>query len=140
MGEAKRRKALDPNFGKGKEQKSSSSRRGSAALSLLEENQKIPISQLVKDRALASVPSSLELEALSDIFYSALGKGIVCLTNDNQPAYVPLKNLRSTQGGAISIVSAYDPEVEFVVHSRLSPKDAKAGVIEVNARTPIGSV
>ena len=104
-------------------------------LSLLEENQKVSISQLVRVQAIASVPSSLELEALSEIFYSALGKGIVCLTNDNQPAYVPLKNLRSTQGGAISIVSAYDPEVEFVVHSRLSPKDAKAGVIEVYDRT-----
>ena len=89
---------------------------------MLEENQKVSISQLVRVHAIASVLSSLELEALGDIFYSALGKGIVCFTNDNQPAYVPLKNLRSTQGGAISIVSAYDPEVEFILHSRLSPK------------------
>ena len=55
MGEAKRRKVLDPNFGKGKEQKSSSSGRLSAALSLLEENQKIPRSQLVRVQAIASM-------------------------------------------------------------------------------------
>ena len=105
---------------------------GSLVMSLLDEQQKITVAQLVEDEAITPPPSNVQLGALNSIFHAALGRGIFSFTSDSQPAYVPLTNLRSSQTQAISLVNSYDPETEFLFHTQLDPDDAKLGAVVVH--------
>ena len=119
-------KSADPNTPKpGK---------GSLVMSLLDEHQKITVAQLVKDEAITPPPSNVQLGTLNGIFLAALGRGIFSFTSDSQPAYVPKRNLRSSQTQAISLVDSYDPETEFLFHTKLDPNDAKLGAVVVHGR------
>ena len=105
---------------------------GSLVMSLLDEQQKITVAQLVKEETITPPPADVQLGALNGIFYAALGRGIFSFTSDSQPAYVPLSNLRSSQTQAISLVNSYDPETEFLFHTQFDPDDAKLGAVVVH--------
>ncbi|MGV2829339.1 hypothetical protein [Myxosarcina sp. GI1(2024)] len=105
---------------------------GSLVMSLLDEQQKITVAQLIKEEAITPPPADVQLGALNGIFHAALGRGIFSFTSDSQPAYVPLTNLRSSQTQAISLVNSYDPETEFLFHTQLDPDDAKLGAVVVH--------
>ncbi len=63
--------------------------RGSLVMSLLDEQQKITVAQLIESGAIASPPNDVQLGTLNGIFFNALGRGIFSFTSDSQPAYVP---------------------------------------------------
>ena len=104
----------------------------SLVMSLLDEHQKITVAQLIEKEAITPPPSNVQLGILNGIFHAALGRGIFSFTSDTQPAYVPLTNLRSSQTQAISLVNSYNPETEFLFHTRLDPNDAKLGAVVVH--------
>ncbi len=108
--------------------------RGSLVMSLIDEQQKITVAQLIKEEAITPPPSNVQLGTLNGIFFTALGRGIFSFTSDSQPAYVPLSNLRSSQTQAIALVNSYDPETEFLFHTQLDPNDAKLGAVVVHGR------
>ena len=112
-------------------------RQGSVVMSLIDEHQKVTVAQLVKEKVITLPPADVRLRALIDIFYATLSRGIFSFTSDNQLAYVPLTNLRSSQTQAISLVNSYDPETEFLFHARLHPHDAKFGAVEVHNKESI---
>jgi hypothetical protein len=119
---------------KSAEQKSPKTGRGSLVMSLLDEHQKITVSQLIKEKTIISPPYNVQLGTLNGIFFTALGRGIFSFTHDSQPAYVPLSNLRATQTQAISLVNSYDPETEFCFHTQFDPDDAKLGAVQVHRK------
>ena len=130
MGEASRRKKRRRELAKLlKDKNTSTAKQDSLVMSLLDENQKITVTQLIKENAINLSTNTIELGALSDILFKALGRGILSFTSDAQAAYVPLGNLRSSQLQAISLVNSLNPETEFIVHAQLHSSDAKLGTL-----------
>jgi hypothetical protein len=114
--------------------KTPKSGQGSLVMSLLDEHQKITVAQLIKEEEITPPSADVQLGTLNGIFFTALGRGIFSFTSESQPAYVPLTNLRSSQTLAISLVSSYDPETEFLFHTQLDPNDAKLGAVVVHGK------
>lgn len=114
--------------------KTSKPGQGSLVMSLIDEHQKITVAQLVKEETITPPPSNVQLGTLNGIFFAALGRGIFSFTSDSQSAYVPKRNLRSSQTQAISIVNSYDPKTEFLFHTQLDPDDAKLGAVMVHRK------
>ncbi|MDJ0570867.1 MAG: hypothetical protein QNJ53_17730 [Pleurocapsa sp. MO_192.B19] len=103
--------------------------KNSLVLSLLDEEQKITVDQLLKKET-----DYYQLETLNEIFFDNLGRGIFSWTVQSQPAYVPQGNLRPTQTKAIALVNIYNPETEFCLHTKIYPDDAKLGTIKIHLK------
>ena len=106
----------------------------SLVISLLDEQQKVTVTQLIEEEMIAPPPNDVQLGTLIGIFFAALGRGIFSFTSDSEPAYVHRALLRSSQTQAISLVDSYDPETEFCFHTKLDPNDAKLGAVIVHRK------
>ena len=141
MGEAARRKKLRKALAdnqkldhKSATPKTQKAGKRSLVMSLLDEQQKITVAQLVKKETINPPPIDVQLGTLNGIFFTALGRGIFSFTSKSQPGYVPLSNLRSSQTQAIALVNSYDPETEFCFHTQFDPNDAKLGALQVHRK------